>query len=105
MGRVVVWTEIDENEPAINTDQLEEVDFDDLGIDIPDNIGFNGRIFSYVLREKDHMLFIEAHNDVGKRLSPSRAQRIFRMLFDFDIQGTDAPMVEVTVIPAEDAPN
>ncbi|MER9137515.1 DUF4747 family protein [Mesorhizobium sp. M0830] len=102
-GRVVAWTEIDKNEPAVLTDRLQEINFNDLKIDIPDNVGFNGRVFLYVFRESDHTLFVEVANDLGKRLSPQRARKIFGMLFDAIIQGVDAPLVEVTIIPEEDA--
>jgi hypothetical protein len=80
---------------------LEEVNFDDLNIEIPDNVGFNGRAFIYVFRESDHTLFVEMKNDLGKRLSPQPARKIFSRLFDDP--SPDAPLVEVTVIPEEDA--
>lgn len=103
MGRVVAWTEIDKTQPAVLTDRLQEIDFNDLNLRIPDNVGFNGREFLYVFRESDHTLFVEIVNDLGKRLSPQRARKIFALLFDAFIQGVDAPLVEVTTIPEEDA--
>ncbi|MGF7006703.1 DUF4747 family protein [Aminobacter sp. BE322] len=100
-GRIVCWTPINKDEPAVLTDVLEEIDFDDLNINIPDNVGFNGRAFLYIFREADHTLFVEIENDHGKRLSPQRARRIFGLLFEDG--DPDAPLVEVTVIPDEDA--
>lgn len=102
-GRVYIWTEIDESEPAINTQKLEEVDFSDLDIELPENIGFNGRVFTYIFRERDHALFVETRNELGKRISPIRLQKIFRRLFSPEILGIDASIVEVTVYPEEDA--
>ncbi|RUW32296.1 DUF4747 family protein [Mesorhizobium sp. M1E.F.Ca.ET.041.01.1.1] len=102
-GGLFVWTEIDKTEPAINKAKLEEIPFRNLDLDIPDDIGFNGRVFQYILRERDHALFLETRNDFNKRISPTRARTIFSLLFDPDIQGLEAPLVEVTVIPEEDA--
>lgn len=102
-GRVVIWTEIDKTLPAINKDQLEQIEFENLDLKIPDNVGFNGRIFTYVLREKDHLFFIETKNDLGKKLSIRRLQRIFEKLFSEAVQGVEAPFVEVTVVPESDA--
>lgn len=100
-GRIVCWTPINQDEPAVLTDVLQEIDFSDLNINIPDNVGFNGRVFLYIFREADHTLFVEIENDLGKRLSPQRARKIFGLLFE-DGDPT-SPLVEVTVIPDEDA--
>lgn len=102
-GRIAIWTEIDTSEPAIKTDVLEEVDVRDLDLSLPSNVGFNGRIFTFVFREEDHIAFVETKNDIGKNLSPSRAAKILQLLFSPEVLGVDAPMVEVTVIPDEDA--
>lgn len=99
-GRIVCWTPINKEDPAVLTDVLEPINFNDLDISIPDNVGFNGRVFNYIFREADHLLFVETDNDLGKRLSPHRARKIFRLLFD-TLSNTD-PQVEVTVIPEED---
>jgi Domain of unknown function (DUF4747) len=101
-GRLVVWTEIDTTESAVKIDELERVDFADLGISLPNNVGFNGKVFVFIFRESDHILFLETRNDLAKTLSPSRAQRIFGELFSIEIQGVGSPYVEVTVIPSED---
>lgn len=100
-GRIVAWTPIDKDSPAVLTDVLQEVDFNDLNIEIPDNVGFNGRAFLYVFRESDHTLFVEMKNDLGKRLAPQPARKIFTRLFED--ASPDQPLVEVTVIPEEDA--
>jgi len=101
-GRIVCWVEIDKSEPAVFKDKLEEVDFNDLDIDIPNNVGFNSKVFLYVFREKDHSMFIETSNDLGKKLSPRQARRILELLMGPTVQGNDAPLVEVTTIPEED---
>ncbi len=101
-GKIVCWTDIDTTEPAINKNDLSENPLDELGIDIPPHIGLNGRVFLYTLREKDHKLFVECKNELGKRLSPTMIGRVFKHLFDADRLGADFPTVEVTVIPDED---
>ena len=55
-GRVVAWTEINRDEPAILTDVLREVDLSDLDIQIPENVGLNGRIFLYTFSTQYSML-------------------------------------------------
>ncbi|OLP57145.1 hypothetical protein BJF92_06340 [Rhizobium rhizosphaerae] len=102
-GRLATWVEIDTTEQAMNLDNLDPVDFDDLDLELPPNIGFNGRVFFYTLRVQDHMLFLETRNEFGKRLSPGSAAKIFRKLFSPEIIGKDMPAVEVTVVPEEDA--
>lgn len=100
-GRIVCWTPINKDDPAVLTDVLQEIDFNDLNIDIPDNVGFNGRVFLYIFREADHTLFVEIENDQRKRLSPQRARKVFALLFED--RNDSSPLVEVTVIPDEDA--
>lgn len=102
-GRLLCWTEINKTEPAINKEKLVEIPFKDLDISLPDNVGFNGRVFQYILRERDHALFVETRNDLDKTISPDRARKILGLLFSQDIQGADAPFVEATVIPEQDA--
>lgn len=102
-GRVVLWTEIDETQPAILKNKLEEIDLKDLDFPIPENVGFNGKIFLYTFREKDHTLFIESKNEFNKSLSANRAHRIISKLLSPEVLGVDAPLVEVTVVPEEDA--
>ncbi|RUV91170.1 DUF4747 family protein [Mesorhizobium sp. M1A.F.Ca.IN.022.07.1.1] len=101
-GRLLVWTEINTSEPAIRKDILQEVPFEQLAINLPADVGFNGKVFQYILRERDHVLFLETRNDLNKRISPQRARKIFNELFGPPIQGIEAPLVEVTVIPDED---
>jgi hypothetical protein len=104
-GRLVLWVEIDKKEPAVFTDILDEVSFNDLNIEIPENVGFNSRIFYYTFRKRDHMLFVEVKNELGKKVSVSQVKKIFSLLFGEEIQGADSPFVEVTIIPEEDALN
>ena len=101
-GRLVAWTQINKDEPAVNLEMLTEVDLSDLDLQLPDNIGFNGRIFLYSFREMDHKLFVEVKNEFGKRLSPQRVEKIFSLLLSPAVLGVDAPLVETTLIPDED---
>lgn len=104
-GRLVTWTAINRDEPAVDTQRLEEVDWEDLDLAIPENLGFNGRIFFYSFRERDHTMFVEVKNEFGKRVSPKRVEKILFRLFSPEVQGPDAPLVEVTLIPDEDTLN
>jgi len=104
-GRLVTWTAINKDEPAVDTQKLEEVNLADIDLTLPDNLGFNGRIFIYTFRERDHTMFVETKNEFRKTLSASRVEKILTGLFSSEIQGSDAPLVEVTLIPEEDALN
>lgn len=99
-GRIAIWTEIDPHEPAINIPKLEEIPFNETGVTLPEDVGFNGRVFLYTLNEATHFVFVEARNEFGKTLSPLRAGRIFNALFKN--LPVDAPLVEVTVVPEDD---
>lgn len=102
MGRIYVWTAFNPDDPAINLDQLEQVKVRDTEISIPENMGLNGRIFTYVLRERDHKIFFESKNELGKRLSPYRLIKpLERLLMPTNARGR--LRVELNVQPEEDA--
>ncbi len=101
-GRIYVWTELDPNSPAIDTKQLEELSLAEAHVNVPTNIGINGRIFVYVLREKDHKIFFEAKNELGKHLSPERLIKPLEQLF-LRTNAKGDIHVEVNVYPEEDA--
>lgn len=98
-GRILVWTDLDPDDPAIDKVNAEEVSLEDTDINVPPAFGINGRTFFYVLREKDHRLFYEAKNEQGKHLSPHYLKKILDKLF-ITLRSTD---VEVTVEPEDDA--
>lgn len=100
-GRIVIWTQIDPNEPAIDLKSLDEVPLDKTDARLPSDVGFNGRVFLYTLNEPTHLLFVETKNEFDKHLSPSRAKRIFSRLFSS--LPDDNPLVEVTIVPDEDS--
>lgn len=99
-GRIVIWTEIDPDAPAIDIAKLEEVPLESSGALLPDNVGFNGRVFLYTLNSKNHLIFVEARNEFKNNLSPRRAGIIFAALFKK--LPIDAPLVDVTVVPEDD---
>lgn len=98
-GRILVWTDLDPNDPAIDKENAEEVALEDTDINVPKAFGINGRTFFYALREKDHRLFYEAKNELGKHLSPYYLKKIFDKLF----ASLRNVQVEVTVEPEDDA--
>lgn len=100
-GRIVVWTQIDPNEPAIDIAQLKEVRLDETNAIIPNNVGFNGKVFTYTLKEDIHLIFVEVKNELGKNLSPRKAGKIFQNLFLR--LPVDSPSVNITVVPEDDA--
>jgi hypothetical protein len=80
-GRVMIWTELDPDSPAIDKKHLEEVSLQDANIELPPEYGINGRTFFYLLREKDHRIFFEWKNDLNHHLAPSRFKNILDRLF------------------------
>ena len=101
-GRIFVWTELDPNSPAVNTKRLQELSLTQAHVSVPADIGINGRIFYYVLREKDHKIFFETKNEFGKRLAPDRLIGPLDRLFQ-RINARGEIHVEVNVWPEEDA--
>ena len=102
-GRLVVWTDIDESQPGINKRSLSEVRLSDMNFTVPRDLGFNGRVFTYVLNTTAHVLALEIRNEFGQTISPMRAKRIFDKLLSPLVLGLDTELVEVTVIPEDDA--
>lgn len=98
-GRILVWTDLDPNDPAIDKEKAEEVPLEETEITVPIAFGINGRTFFYALREKDHKFFYEAKNEEGKQLSPYYLKKILDKLFG----GMRNTRVEVTVEPEDDA--
>ena len=95
-GRIMVWTELDPDAPAIDKEKLEEVSLEEAHIALPPEFGINGRTFNYVLRERDHKIFFEWRNDLGHYLAPKRFQRILdNLFFKINTDGQIEVMVSV----------
>jgi hypothetical protein len=101
-GRVLVWTELDPNAPALDKAKLEAVSLEDAHVAIDKNIGINLRVFYYVLRERDHLIFFESKNEMGKHMSPDRLQKAMERLF-YRTNAKGSLRVDVDVMPEEDA--
>ncbi|WP_407522033.1 DUF4747 family protein [Methylobacterium oryzisoli] len=81
-GYIFSWTEIDKNQPVIDTILLQKPDEEKLAdIIIPENIGFNWQSFIYVFVEERHLLVFESRNAESRTLAPSNAEKIFRTIF------------------------
>lgn len=101
-GRLAIWTEIDRSSNVIDKSELEEVSFSESGVDIPREIGFNSKVFSFSFRTYDHLLFVEIQNDEGKHLSINRARLAFgKILSSSPLK--DIEEVIVHVIPVADS--
>lgn len=103
LGRVVIWTDIDEDQPGVNKRSLSAVNLADMNFSVPRDLGFNGKAFIFALNTASHTLTFEARNEFGQTLSPRRAKRIFDRLLSPQVLGLEAELVEVTVIPEDDA--
>ena len=76
-GRLATWTEIDQGSNLIDKRSLKESLLADSGIPLPENVGFNSKVFSFAFRESDHRLFVELINDEGQTISIGRARAAF----------------------------
>jgi len=100
-GALICWTEIDASEPGIDKTTFEEKTIDELKAIIPKNVGFNSKIFLYILDENTHTIVVEVKNEHNKTISARQVGKIFSDLFSGDIIESMGINVEVTVIPAE----
>lgn len=101
--QLVIWTEVNPSEPAINKAQLKKAAFPREGKNFVDEYGVNGRVFYCVFDTQTHILTAELRNDDGQTVSPNRLERIFLDLMSPEILGVESEEVEVTVIPTDDA--
>ena len=101
-AEIIIGTEINLEEPLIDRNSFTEVTPEAADVVISEKHLYNGRVFLYTFVEENHLLFFQSKNEFGKRLSPSRAQKIFSSLFSVHLLGSDSPYVDVTVIPEDD---
>jgi hypothetical protein len=103
-GEILIWTHIDTEIPWINKETDTEATVEEMQpvVDaLPENLEPNFRPFTYVLNQAEHIVLIEIKNELGQRLSPKRAKRMFDRLFEN--LSADFPEVDVTVIPEEES--
>jgi len=101
--QLVIWQEIDPDEPTINKAELKKAGFPREGREFTAKYGVNGRVFYCIFDEKTHYLTVELKNEDGQTVSPKRLGRIFAELMSPEILGAKTEEVEVTVIPTDDA--
>jgi hypothetical protein len=101
--QLVAWLEVDPNQPAINKAELAKAAFPVEGRNFTAVYGVNGRVFSCILDEKNHLLTVEIKNEDGQRITPGRLESIFTRLLSPEVLGHKAEEVEITVLPTDDA--
>ncbi len=101
--QLVIWTEVNPNEPAIDKAALKKAAFPREGKDFVASYGVNGRVFYCVFDQDSHLLTVELRNEDNQTVSARRLERIFRDLLSPMVLGAQAEEVEVTVIPTDDA--
>lgn len=101
--QLLTWVEIDPGDPTINKSVLEKESFPREGRAFSNQFGVNGRVFYCVLDTKKHLLTVELKNDDGQTISAGRVEMIFRKLLSPKILGVDSELVDVTIIPQDDA--
>lgn len=97
------WEEINPDEPAIRKQDLAKSNIPRAGVEFSAQYGINGRVFTGVLDTQTHVVTIELKNEDGKRLSAGRAETIFQRLLSPENLLPEKELVEVTLIPQDDA--
>ncbi len=103
IGVLAVWTEIDRDAGVLGLKDLEEIQFDESGVVIPPDLGFNYKLFQFSFNERSHQLFVEGKNESGQTLSVNSAAKAFDAIFKniaARMEGIDE--VNVTVVPSQD---
>ena len=100
---LVIWNEVNPDEPAIHKKNLEKANFPESGREFTLSYGVNGKAFACVFDEITHTLTVEVKNEDGKTIAPSRVGYIFETLLSPEVLGAEAEEVEVTVIPGQGA--
>lgn len=101
--QLVAWTEVNPDEPTINKAALKKADFPREGREFVSKYGVNGRVFYCILDEQSHLVTVELKNEDGQTITPGILERIFTRLFSPEVLSTRAELVEVTVVPKDDA--
>ena len=93
-GRLALWTELNPKEPTINKDSFDQKLLAESDIALPNDIGFNSKIFYFSFNVASHRLFIELKNDEGQTVSAG----IARLALEKVLQGVqDSFDVDVKV--------
>lgn len=101
--QMVIWLEVNSDEPTIDKAALKKAGFPREGREFTAKYGVNGRVFYCIFDEKKHLLTAELRNEDRKTVSPGRLERIFVELLSPEVLGAESELVEVTVIPTDDA--
>jgi hypothetical protein len=105
IGRILIWTEIDPDQPWLNLLYDEVISISDENeIKIPTYARPNYRTFNYVFNISNHNLFIETRNELNHRFSIRTALKFFQRLLTKCLPslptGLDA---EISVVPDSSA--
>jgi hypothetical protein len=94
-GKIATWLEINTGGNVIQKETLDEMLFSDSDIKLPEDIGFNARVFTFAFRESDHRLFIELINDHNEKISISAVQKILQFILEQAVQGDEEVVTHV----------
>ena len=101
-GRIAIWTEIDKNAKTIQKRTLIEAALTDTTARIPDDIGFNSKIFAFAVRESDHKMYVELINEERQTVSIKSVQKIMQKIFDA-VKPNDIDEISVFVVSRNNA--
>ena len=101
--QLVAWLEINPDEPTIDKSALKKAQFPREGREFTRQYGVNGRVFYCILNEREHVITAELKNEDGQKITPGTLERIFGRLLSPQVLGIKAELVEVTVLPKDDA--
>lgn len=101
-GVIAMWTEIDPREKGIQKKDLQQSALSDLGVSLPDGVGFNSRIFAYSFNENNHKLYIQTKNDEGELASIHSLRRAFEKILN-DVLPDEFESISVHLETSSDA--
>lgn len=103
-GVIALWTEIDQDAGVLQLEKIEEIEFDESGVQIPPDLGFNPRLFQFSFNETSHRMFVELKNEKGQTVTPATISKALIAIFKITLDTTDdVQEINVSVVPRVDA--
>lgn len=72
LGRLAIWTQVDDASDVINLESFEEISFTESDVIIPRETGLLSKVLQFSFNEKNHRLYVELMNEQGKTMSAGR---------------------------------
>lgn len=107
-GHLLIWIDVSKNKDwmDLNSEQLLNDTEKNQKLnsieEIAKDYGLSAQQFDYIFDIQNHKLYIERKNSRQKVIMPSQIKSILKKIMSVEIQGKDAPTVEITITPEND---